>query len=125
MNTICKVCLDSLGKGPLPYLWIPAGPKSLSVAVEQEINVFVCQTCWNYALGFTKDEVIYYELIKNEPFGLRFHVQENKAHLVKNFSKSFMSWPFASPINSFSLKELTHELAIQWVNKLKTYTVFQ
>lgn len=28
-------------------------------------------------------------------------------------------------VKTFALKELTHELAVQWVNKLKTYTIFQ
>ena len=28
-------------------------------------------------------------------------------------------------IHTFSMNELTHELAVQWVKKLKTYVVFQ
>ena len=28
-------------------------------------------------------------------------------------------------VKQFSLNKLTHELAVQWVNKLKTYAIFQ
>jgi hypothetical protein len=48
-------------------------------------------------------------------------MQDNNAHFQIKDEDSYLM----KTLYSFPLNELTHELAVQWVNKIKTYCVFQ
>lgn len=79
-----------------------------------------CHFCPEYFIvySFVKNKVITEKLlVKN--FGFQFYPSSKEVRVYKEASKGRIF------MQTFTLNKLTHELAVQWVNKLKIYVTFQ
>lgn len=85
---------------------------------------FKCHLCSEYFLVYStaKNKVIT-EKLRLKNFGLQFFPQTKEARLYKECGVKFDTSHIF--FQTLKINELTHELAIQWVNKLKTYIIFQ
>ena len=87
-----------------------------------EFYSFVTQTRLTYNSPLNKEDVFKFvvsETLQVKNYYLIFWVEECQAKVIEDNGGE------KKIIHSFSLNELTHELAVQWVNKLKTYVIFQ
>jgi len=104
MYHYCKLCGECL----LQYLVEPP-----------TFRAFKCHLCPEYHLLLSFDmKKIWEDLqVKN----LRLIVKDNIATAQMKSEVSI----YMKDLYSFPLNELTHELAVQWVKRLKTCVVFQ
>ncbi len=78
-----------------------------------------CDKCKIYSFIFLPNLIVESETLRSGNFYLVYFPQYKTASIVstENGNKKVIS--------SFDMNELTHEQSIQWVNKLKTYSIFQ
>jgi hypothetical protein len=92
---------------------------------EKEIPVpkygvtYWCSHCQQYQVIWHDNGYIESEVLTSGNYHLIFFPSYQEANVVEKNDNS------KKIINTFALNELTHELAVQWVNKLKTYVLFQ
>ena|SRR5277367_737648 len=80
---------------------------------------FAACECQKYQVVCLENGYIESETIKIDNYHLIFLPAYKEANVVESNDGD------KKIINTFALDELTHELAVQWVNKLKTYVLFQ
>jgi hypothetical protein len=82
---------------------------------------YKCRLCPEYNILLASDKLtVESEGIRVKNHKLVFYPNKKLASVWRDDdANSFIK------VSSFSLNELTHELAVQWVNKLKTYVIFQ
>lgn len=108
-NFLCKVCEQA----------IPALRPG---------EAYGCAFCNQYSIQLLRpgsyygpllvQTVIESEMVKEKNFYLVFLPGYQEASVVEKHDKNRI-------VKTFPLTELTHELAVQWVNKLKKYVTFQ
>lgn len=99
MISKCKVCEE-----PIP--------------VPKYGTSYQCAHCNKYALFYKDDEYLESESIQVDNYLLVFFPPHKEASVVERTEKHKI-------IHIFSMDELTHEDALRWVKKLKTYVIFQ
>lgn len=88
---------------------------------EKSIFLFRCHLCKEYQLvSSCEGNAVRFEYILIKNFSLQFEPSIQVASIF-TFDKNNCG----RGITIFPLNELTHELAVQWVNKLKTFVIFQ
>jgi hypothetical protein len=93
------------------------------IPVPKQGNDYWCIHCNHYLIetdywgDYLANEIL---IVGN--FSLHFSIKERMASIVTTNPKG-NTWLEVIP--PFPLNELTHELAVQWVNKLKIYVTFQ
>lgn len=92
--------------------------------IELPIDGWHCHKCKSYDVAFDEDGSIETETISSGNYRLIFFAQYEQASIVEKDleSKARDAW---RKVKNIELKALTHEVALQWVNKLKTYVIFQ
>jgi len=82
---------------------------------------YKCRLCPEYNILLASNKVtVESEGIRVRNYKLVYYPNKKLASVFQDDNaNSFIK------VSSFPLNELTHELAVQWVNKLKTYIVFQ
>lgn len=86
---------------------------------------YKCRLCPEYFLLIEGSEIIWNCLVYKN---ISFYVFSDFCIDNIDHGKAVLRIYDGSSTNDlfkFPLKELTHELAVQWVNKLKTFVVFQ
>ena len=78
-----------------------------------------CSQCQKYQVIYLDNGFVESEMIRVDNYHLVFFPTYKEANVVESNEGG------KKIINSFTMNELTHELAVQWVNKLKTYVLFQ
>lgn len=97
----CKFCEKEI---PVPYLG----------------ESFWCVHCQKYSMVFGEDGILESESLQVGNYFLHFFPQYSKASIVEKQDDGNFK-----VLDTISLAELTHETALHWANKLKTYVLFQ
>ena len=87
-----------------------------------------CSLCPGYALLLEGNEQVWEQIWIGNVRLIVFsqeHADNTTRRGLAFFQKSVSGWTDFENLYQFPLKELTHELAVQWANKLRTYLVFQ
>ena len=82
-------------------------------------NGVVCDGCKHYSMIFMSNGFIESEVLREGNYYLCFLPGHGEASVVETRDGS------KRIINTIKMDELTHEQAVHWVNKLKTYVLFQ
>src|SRR5690242_3337241 len=77
-----------------------------------------CIKCRQYSIVCMDNGIVESETIRSGNFYLHFFPVHKSASIVSVADENFKK------IKSFDMNELTHELAVQWANKLKLYVTF-
>ena len=108
----CKLCGNSLLYDK--EIWDSQLPNA---------HLYKCHLCPEYNLLLASDmKTVESEGIRIANFKLVFFPNSKKANLWQN---EFGDIYKAIRVSSITMNELSHELAVQWLNKLKTYVTFQ
>src|SRR5579864_5656436 len=78
-----------------------------------------CPKCRQYSIVCWENGIVETETIRTKNFYMVFIPAYKTASIASTNEDD------KKIMRSFDLNELTHELAVQWANKLKTYVVFQ
>jgi hypothetical protein len=78
-----------------------------------------CIECQKYQIVCLDNGYVESEMLRVDNYHLIFFPTYKEANVVETNDSG------KKIVNTFPLNELTHELAVQWVNKLKTYVLFQ
>jgi hypothetical protein len=86
-----------------------------------KIKIFQCRLCEEYTLWVDADNKPDVEWLTVNNFNLVIVVKTQQAFVrsINENDSTNRMYPH------FLLNELTHELAVQWVNKLRLYSIFQ
>jgi hypothetical protein len=85
-----------------------------------------CVDCKQYTMLLKGDqETVESETLAIGNYSLVFFPAINIASINESNTKAKYVRSLSRIVHRFSTKELTHELAVQWVKKLKTYVTFQ
>src|SRR5271157_5451635 len=80
---------------------------------------YLCIHCHKYSIVYDYyDGNLQSETISAENYFLTFFPAYKEANVVENGDEHHRI------VNTFKMDELTHEAAIKWVDKLKTYVLF-
>jgi hypothetical protein len=77
-----------------------------------------CPKCQYYSVVWMDNYIVESETLRSGNFYLNFFPAYKTASIVSTNDDD------KKVLKSFEMNELTHEQAVQWVNKLKTYVVF-
>lgn len=78
-----------------------------------------CPVCRLYSIVCMDNGIVESETIRSGNFYLHYFPTYKTASVVSTRDENF------NKMKSFDMNELTHEQAVQWVKKLKTYVIFQ
>lgn len=78
-----------------------------------------CPKCRQYSIVCEDNGIVESETIRSGNFYLHYFPTHKTASIVSTQDEDFKK------MKSFDMNELTHEQAVQWVSKLKTYVLFQ
>ncbi len=78
-----------------------------------------CVHCQKYSIVYAEDGTVESETIRVGNFYMAYFPMYKSASVASTQDENWQK------MRSFDMNELTHEQAVQWVNKLKTYVVFQ
>lgn len=85
-----------------------------------------CPNCKQYRMLLKSGlEIIESETLEVGNFSVTFFPVQKRLRLVENFPIEVGQPMFNIIKNVYGINELTHELAVQWVKKLKTCVTFQ
>ena len=84
-----------------------------------------CPSCPEYRVLLKTDlETIESEVLRVGNFSATFFPVQRRLRLVENLPVT-IGMPLFNTIENYTVNELTHELAVQWVKRLKTCVTFQ
>jgi hypothetical protein len=109
-NFLCKVCEQAI-----PAL--RSGSRYSCPICSQYVIVLKNPNSY-YGSGSLVESVVESESVIEKNYYLIFLPDWQEANVVERRDKNRI-------VKNFPLTELTHELAVQWVNKLKKYVTFQ
>lgn len=78
-----------------------------------------CPKCQQYSVACYDNGIVESETLRKGNFYVIFFPVYKTASIVSTNDED------KKVMKSFEMNELTHEQAVQWVNKLKTYVLFQ
>lgn len=78
-----------------------------------------CPKCQKYSIVCLDNGIVESETLRNGNFYMVFFPTYKTASIASTNDDN------KKVMKSFEMNELTHEQAVQWVNKLKTYVIFQ
>ena len=126
-SLVCKICQQPLDINSAK-MWLTAFSTATSLLPKEAIDAVICK-CGSYAIGFVKDAIeqgLVCELVYFGNHGVILFNRSKIAHFVKSVSDSFVGWLFGSKIKEYiECDELTTDKATLWLNKAKTYALFQ
>ena len=91
-----------------------------AIPVPQYGTLYWCIDCQQYHVCYSNG-LVESETIKSDNYHLVFFPSDKEANVVEDKG----SGQPAKIIKTMPMEELTHELAVHWIQKLKIYTVFQ
>lgn len=80
---------------------------------------WMCPKCKKYSIIRLQDDLIESETLRSGNFYIIFFPQYGSASIVSTGEDG------EKILKSFKINDLTHEEAIHWNNKLRTYVLFQ
>ena len=109
----CKYCEEKLNVKE--HLGL-SNPSARSLFFKEHLQ---CEKCNQYSLVYLPNYQIESETLRSGNFYMIYMPVYKTASIVSTEDHD------KKIINSFDMNELTHEQAVQWVKKLKTYSIFQ